>query len=157
MSPRGESAPSMSPRSLPEWVLGIVAAIIVAGSVVASVALLGPAISHLGTAGVAQETQFVELYFTNPGALPSRLVPGRPNLLSFTVVNRENGSRVYAFTVTVAGPHGSSIVDRGSLALGPNGSAVRIVDIRPAERHAIYHVAVTVGRPVQTIHFSAAS
>jgi len=102
-------------------------------------------------------TPYTELYFTNPETLPARLgVPG-PNQFEFTVVNHEGRQRVYPYVVTLSGPRGTSVVERGTIPLRNDSGAGRVVDVFAPARHTVYVITVLITGSLQTIHFKGYS
>jgi hypothetical protein len=142
------------PRRRRLWVSAIVAIACVA-AVAYGLLSLGQVIHWPAVSGAAQTTHYTELYFTSPATLPTELSARKPNLISFTIFNREGHTRVYQYLVTVAGPRASSVVERGSVGIKDHAGAVRIVKVVPPGSHGTYLVTVTITDPLQTIHFTA--
>jgi hypothetical protein len=95
-----------------------------------------------------QAAPYTELYFTNPATLPTRLSARGPSPSRFTVVNHEGRERVFAHVVTLAGPHGSSVVERGTVDLGDNMEASMLVNVFPTSRRTVYLTTATITDPL---------
>lgn len=131
--------------------------VIFAIAVLAVVALVirfpHPAAHQLALSFTRQATPHTELYFTDPQTLPTKLnVPG-PNRFEFTVVNHEGRARAYAYVVTLTGSSGSTVIDKGTLSLGDNIGAGKVVDIVVTRQRAAYVVTVMLSGPRQAIYF----
>ena len=148
--------PARTPSSAVRWRRALVwfaaAAVCIAavGLVVAFPHQIGRQLSLSFTRHV---TPYTELYFPDPAALPTPLrVPG-PNRFTFTLVNHEGHRHVYRYLVTLTGPHGTSVVGDGTLALKDGAAGSRAVDFVAPRRHAAYLLSVTIANPSQSIFF----
>ncbi len=132
---RGQSSHWLAPRP---WQLGLL--------------YFGQIADRLATSPAAQGTHYTALYFTDPAPLSATLSVREPSQLSFTVFNHEGRQRVYQYVVTLAGPHGSSVVQRGSISLKEDTGAVTVVNLGPTGRRGAYLITVTITDPPQSIH-----
>jgi len=144
----------LRPRRLRAWAIVSVACV-----AAAALGLLFPhQIARLpGLWSARQVTSYTELYFTDSATLPTRLNVREPSPVSFTVFNHEGRERVYEYVVTLAGPRGSSVAERGSIVLKDNAGAGRVVNVVPTGLNEAYVITVTIIRPLQTIHFTGHS
>jgi hypothetical protein len=131
------------------WLIGLV--VLAAGA-------LGIAYRHTVGHQIAisvsrQSTAFTQLYFTQPDALPKRLVAPGPDSFSFTIANSEGHSTNYAYTVTLGGPLSFSVVSKGTLRVADGGSIAKTIDLFPASSMTDYEVTVTLGAGDEVIHF----
>jgi hypothetical protein len=112
---------------------------------------------RLSLSSARQVSAYTELYFSNPEALPTRLTARGPNTFSFTVFNHEGRKRVYQYVVTLAGPTGLSVVQRGSVGLAEDSGLATVVAVAPIDRHRAYVVTVTIAGSRQSISFTGSS
>jgi hypothetical protein len=141
-------------RRLGAWAFAAIACVAV---VSAGVLARNEAAGYLATTPAVRETRYSELYFTDPAALPTQLSADKADPLRFTVFNHEGRRQVYSYVVRLAGPNGSSVVDRGSIDLDASSSAARLVLLGPTRRPGTYSITVTVAEPSLTISFTGTS
>ena len=138
-------------RTRRRWAWAIVA-LACAAAVALGLLYFGQIADRLATSPAAQGTHYTALYFTDPAPLSATLSVREPSQLSFTVFNHEGRQRVYQYVVTLAGPQGSSVVQRGSISLKEDTGAVTVVNLGPTGRHGAYLITVTITDPPQSIH-----
>lgn len=157
--PVPESRPTnagMQPHVRRTWVRAIAAAACVA-AIAAGVLYFRHAAHWPVLSSTAQVAHYTELYFTDPGTLPTQLRERGPNLLSFTIFNHEGRPRVYRYVITLASRSGSSALGRGSISLAENTGVVTVVRLVPGGRHGPFRITVTIDDPRQTIYFTTRS
>lgn len=102
---------------------------------------------------VRQPTPYTQLFFSNPATLPKKLMVGRVNEFSFTVVNDEGHSQTYHYTVTVTGPKSRKIASEGSLTLNDRQSTSQTVGVKTASRGSQYLIEVALTGTSDLIQF----
>jgi hypothetical protein len=103
---------------------------------------------------IRQPTPYTQLFFRDPGAIPSSLRLDRPNKFTFAVVNDEGQSSLYHFTVRVnAVGSSTTVVERGSLRLDNGGTGRRTVAFVPKKRGHRYLITVVLDGSGLSIHF----
>jgi hypothetical protein len=103
---------------------------------------------------IRQTTPYTQLYFSDPGAIPSTLRLDRPNKFTFTIVNDEGQSSLYHFTVmtsSVGLP--TTVIANGSLRLDDKGIGKRTVAFVPKKRGHRYLITVVLEGSGLSIHF----
>ena len=104
---------------------------------------------------IRQPTPYTQLFFSDPGAVPSTLRLDRPNKFTFTIVNDEGRSSLYHFAVMTNTPGSpATVVANGSLRLDDRGTGTRTVAFVPKKRRHRYLITVVLDGSGLSIHFS---
>src|ERR1700743_1493779 len=100
---RRTRAPAPQSPDKPPWRFALAAVLTLIG-IVGLLAIGFPAqFKHqLEISVFRQPTQYTQLFFSDPTALPKKLEVNRQNKFSFTVVNDQGHSATYHYTVTIA-------------------------------------------------------
>jgi hypothetical protein len=100
-----------------------------------------------------QPNPYTQLFFTQPDSLPSQLHPDRPNKFSFTIVNDEDGSETYSYTVTMKTRGSSKVARTGSAFIRSGDSTTCAITLIPKARRSQYLITVALNANDQSIHF----
>ncbi len=69
--------------------------------------------------------RFTELYFTNPAAIPTSTISGKPVSFSFTVVNHEGVTTTYSYVSYFINPSAQkTILASGTVSLSEGAAAI---------------------------------
>ena len=103
---------------------------------------------------IRQPTPYTQLFFSDPGAIPSRLRLDRPDRFTFTIVNDEGQSSLYHFVVMMNTTGlSTTVVANGSLRLDDRGTGTRTFAFVPKKRRHRYLITVVLEGSSQSIHF----
>jgi hypothetical protein len=130
--------------------VGLIVVLVLIG---VSAALSKPFRHQLALSIVRQPTPYTQLYFPNPGTLPSELKVDHKNTFDFTVVNDENGAYHYTYTVTIADSRSHSVVSVKAVTIANGSSVTYPVTVVPKDRKAKYLITVALSGVNQSIHF----
>jgi hypothetical protein len=102
---------------------------------------------------IRQPTPNTQLFFSDPGAIPSRLRRDLPNRFAFTITNDEGRASLYHFAVLMnTAGSSTTVVANGSLRLADQGTATRTIALVPKKRRHRYLITVVLNGSGQSIH-----
>jgi uncharacterized membrane protein len=102
-----------------------------------------------------QPTPYTQLYFSSPSGLPSQIKVGKANTFAFTIVNDEDRTFSYTYTVTFADPKSHGVTSKGTLSIGDGQQVTRQVQVTPKDPKSKYVITVTLEGMNQSILFHA--
>lgn len=133
----------------PSWLLWTL--LVIAGIAV----IASPSVLHqLALSFTHERTTGAEVYFTDPGALPTQLSLGTTRF-SFTIQSYQPIETAFGYTVTLTGGGTTRIIATGSVREGAGGSVPVPVTFTPGRANTEYVVTVGLTDRSQFIDFRA--
>jgi Protein of unknown function (DUF1616) len=124
--------------------------------VAAAAALISKPLRHqIAISIVRQPTTYTQLYFSQAETLPKLLTVDKKNTIDFTIVNDENRTYSYTYTVTLADSRSHSVVSTETVSIDNGDGVTRPVTVTPKDRKTKYLVTISLKYLDQSIHFYA--
>jgi hypothetical protein len=134
--------------------LYIGAGLIIILILIAAAASLSKQVRHqLELSIVRQPAPYTQLYFSHLAALPEKLKVDQKNTFDFTIINDENRSYHYTYSISLDDPKTHLVVSRETVTIDNGSSATRAVTVVPKDHKARYLITVALEGVNQSIHF----
>jgi|SRR3989338_7492400 len=92
----------------------------------------------------SEESFFTEIYFENSNSLPNEVIPNEDNLFSFTVENKEELNKEYAYKVYLYLDGEKSLLEEGILNLEIGSKITKQVSFKIEEEFEQGIILITV-------------